>query len=158
MSIAAQLAKHLRAVHFGGNWTSVNFKDSLEGLSWQQATTKVYTFNTIATLLFHVNYYIGAVRKVLEGGPLDAKDAYSFNHPPIESGQDWQQLKDRVWAEAEAFADLVEQLPDDQLLQDFTDGKYGNYYRNLQGIIEHMHYHLGQIVLIRKIITQHEPA
>jgi hypothetical protein len=28
--------------------------------------------------------------------------------------------------------------------------KYGNYYRNIHGIIEHIHYHLGQIVLIEK--------
>lgn len=158
MSITAQIAKHLRDVHFGGNWTSVNLKDSLKDVSWEQATTKVYTFNTIATLLYHVNYYIGAVQKVLEGGPLDAKDEYSFNHPPVTSAEDWQQLQDKAWADAAAFANLVEQLPDEQLQQNFTDGKYGNYYRNLQGIIEHMHYHLGQIVLIKKIIAEERQA
>jgi len=30
--------------------------------------------------------------------------------------------------------------------------KYGNYYRNFHGIIEHCHYHLGQIVLIKKML------
>ena len=32
--------------------------------------------------------------------------------------------------------------------------KYGNYFRNLTGIIEHLHYHLGQIVLIKKLIAE----
>ncbi|HAI83731.1 MAG TPA: DUF1572 domain-containing protein, partial [Chitinophagaceae bacterium] len=28
----------------------------------------------------------------------------------------------------------------------------GTYYRNILGLIEHTHYHLGQIALIKKII------
>ncbi len=152
MSITQQIAKHLRDVHFGGNWTTSNLKDNLTGVTWQQATTQVYDFNTIATLVYHVNYYVSAVLKVLQGEPLQASDKLSFDHPPIQSQQDWDELLNRIWAEAETFATLIEALPDSLLLQNFTDEKYGNYYRNLTGIIEHMHYHLGQIVLVKKII------
>jgi hypothetical protein len=35
-----------------------------------------------------------------------------------------------------------------------TDPQYGSYYRDPQGIIEHLHYDLGQIVLIKKILLQ----
>ena len=65
MNLSQQIAKHFREVHFGGNWTSVNLKDSLAGINWQQAATKVHSFNTIATLVFHINYYISEVLKVL---------------------------------------------------------------------------------------------
>jgi hypothetical protein len=34
----------------------------------------------------------------------------------------------------------------------FSQKKYGTYYRNLMGVIEHSHYHLGQISLIRKML------
>lgn len=153
MNLTAQIAKHLRDVHFGGNWTSSNLKDNLADVTWQQATTQVYSFNTIATLVYHTNYYVDAVLKVLQGGSLDAKDKYSFDHPPIQSQEEWEKMLDKVWADAEKFAGLIEQLPENKLWEDFTDKKYGNYYRNLQGIIEHLHYHLGQIVLIKKIIT-----
>lgn len=156
MNFTAQIAKHLRDVHFGGNWTSSSLKEQLEGITWQQATTKVYSFNTIAALVYHVNYFVSAVLKVMEGGPLDAKDKYSFDHPPILSAKDWEELKEKVWADAECFAALIEQFPDAGLGDDFVDGKYGNYYRNIHGIIEHMHYHLGQIALI-KIILQADP-
>ncbi len=44
----------------------------------------------------------------------------------------------------------IEQLPESKLWETFSDEKYGNYYRNIHGIIEHIHYHLGQIVLIKK--------
>jgi 1,2-phenylacetyl-CoA epoxidase catalytic subunit len=154
MNLTAQIAKHFREIHFGGNWTSVNLKDSLTDVTWQQATTQVYSFNTIATLVYHMNYYVSAVLKVLQGESLDASDKYSFNHPPILSQEDWDKLKDKTWADAENFASLVEQLPDYKLWEDFSENKYGNYYRNIHGIIEHMHYHLGQIVLIKKMLQQ----
>jgi uncharacterized damage-inducible protein DinB len=158
MQVTVQIAKHLREIHFGGNWTSVNLKDTLAGVSWQQATTKVYSFNTIAILVYHINYYISAVLKVVEGGPLNASDKYSFNHLPIQSQQDWEKLLEKSWTEAEKFASLIEQLPESRLVENLADEKYGSYYRNLHGIIEHSHYHLGQIVLIKKILQQQEKS
>ena len=154
MTLPTQIANLLKAVYFGGNWTSVNLKDTLTGVTWQQATTQVYDFNTIATLVNHMTYYVREVGKVLQGRPLDAKDKYSFDHPPIQSAEDWEKMLDKIWAEAETFAGLIEQLPETKLWDDFMDGKYGNYYRNLHGIIEHLHYHLGQIVLIKKILLR----
>ena len=154
MNLTAQIAKHFRAIHFGGNWTSVNLKDTLTGLTWQQATTKVYSFNTIAVLVFHMNYYVSAVSKVLQGNPLDAHDKFSFDLPPIQSSEDWEKLLNKTFTDAENFASLIEKLPESKLEEDFSDKKYGNYYRNLHGIIEHNHYHLGQIVLIKKVLLE----
>lgn len=154
MHLTAQIAKHFRAVHFGGNWTSVNLKETLADVTWQQATTQVYDLNTIATLVYHMHYYVGAITQVLQGGPLDAHDKYSFDLPPIQSQADWEKMLDKTWTDAENFASLIEQLPDNQLGETFSEEKYGNYFRNLHGIIEHLHYHLGQIVLIKKILLQ----
>lgn len=154
MNLAAQIAKNFRDVHFGGNWTSVNLKDTLKDVSWQQATTKVESFNTIAALVYHMNYYVSVVIKVLQGAPLNASDKYSFDVPPIASKEDWEKLLNKTWTEAENFATLVEQLPASKFWEDFSDNKYGNYYRNIHGIIEHMHYHLGQIILIKKFLLK----
>jgi hypothetical protein len=154
MNLTAQIANHLRAVYFGGNWTSVNLKEALADVTWQHATTRVDSLNTIATLVYHTNYYISAVSKVLQGAPLNAKDKYSFDHPPIRSQEDWKNLMDQTWKDVENFASLVEQLPESKLAETFAEEKYGNYYRNLHGIIEHTHYHLGQIVLIKKMLLQ----
>ena len=153
MSVTAQIAKHVRDVHFGGNWTASNLKQHLSEVTWQQATTKVPSFNTIAALVYHMNYYVSAIIRVLLGGQLDAHDKFSFDHPPISSERDWQNLLDKTWADAERLAGLVEQLPDAKLGENFLDGKYGTWYRNLAGFIEHTHYHLGQIVLLKKMLV-----
>lgn len=154
MNVSKQIAKHVREVYFGGNWTCSNLKETLTDITWRQATTQVYSFNTIATLVYHVHYFVRAVTRVLQGGPLDANDKFSFDHPPILSQDDWENFLASVWSDAEIFADLIERLPESTLGEIFADEKYGIYYRNLQGIVEHTHYHLGQIAIIKKILLQ----
>lgn len=154
MKTTAQLAKHFREVHSGGNWTSSNLRDSLTDLSWQEATMQVGSLNTIAILVYHINYYVSAVLKVLEGETLDAHDKYSFDCPPVHTQEDWEKLKEKTFRDAEKFAARVEALPETELWENLSEEKYGNYYRNILGIIEHTHYHLGQIVLLKKILRQ----
>ena len=152
MNTTQQLAKHCRDVHFGGNWTFVNLKDTLADITWQEATTQYQDSNTIATLLFHINYYINPVARVLQGEPLNASDKFSFDCPTITSQEEWEHLVQKALDEAEQFAKEIEKLEESKLFEVFSEEKYGNYFRNLFGIIEHTHYHLGQIALIKKMI------
>ena len=152
MKLSVHVAKHFREVHFGENWTGTSFKEIMEGVTHEQATTKVKDLNTIITLVFHVNYYVAAVLKVFQGEALNAKDELSFDHPILNSEEEWHAFLAKVWKDAEQFAIEVEKLPDDCFDKDFTDKKYGSYYRNITGIIEHTHYHIGQISLIKKLL------
>lgn len=152
-NLTQQIAKQLREVHYGGNWTGSNLREQLAGVTWQKATQQVGSFHTIATLVFHMNYYVHATLAVFEGGKLEAKDAYSFDAPIIESEADWERLKAQTWADVESLACLIEQMPESRLWENFVDEKYGSYYRCLHGPIEHCHYHLGQIALIKSMLT-----
>jgi len=153
MNVLTQLtAKHFREVFFGGNWTWSNFQENLKDVTWQEATSKVADFNTIAVLTFHSGYFVTALLDVLEGKPLTAHDKFSFDHPPILSQEDWEQMLHKMWSEVERAAVLIEQLTDEKLLETFVEAKYGNYYRNILGTIEHAHYHLGQIALVKKLL------
>ncbi|MGI9547775.1 MAG: DinB family protein [Flavobacteriaceae bacterium] len=156
MNHSKQLAKNFRDLHFGPNFVGSSLKEALEGVDWEQATTRVRELNTIAMLVFHINYYVSAVIKVLKGGPLDAHDKYSYDMPDLRSEADWQKMLDKTWSEAEEFTSLVEKLSEEQLKELMADEKYGNWFRNLLGVQEHSYYHLGQIVLIKKMI-QYRP-
>lgn len=114
----------------------------------------MYDLNTIAVLTYHIGYFVTVALQVLKGGPLEGNDKFSFDHPPIESQEDWENMYHKTLEEAEAMCELIRALPDTTLFEPFTDDKYGNYYRNMLGIIEHTHYHLGQIALIKKIMSQ----
>ena len=152
MHTIAHITKHLREFYTGGNWTASHLKKQLEDITWQEATTTVYGFNTIAVLVFHINYYVEATLSVLRGNPLDANDKFAFDCPPINTTKDWEGLVSKTFTDAEEFASLIEKLPEATLWEDIADPKYGDYYRNIQGIIEHNYYHLGQIALIKKIV------
>jgi uncharacterized damage-inducible protein DinB len=147
-----QIAARFREVLLNGSWISTNFKTQLEDVTLEEATTEIANLNTIALLTFHIHYYVSGVLNVLEGGSLDIRDKFSFDMPPMNTAADWDVLRSRMWKDAEQFAQKVEQLPDSELWNVFTDEKYGNYYRNMEGMIEHCYYHLGQIVLLKKLV------
>src|SRR5690606_16702778 len=85
MQYTVQLANHLRQVFFGGNWTWVNFSDTIQDVSAKEAEHKYEGFNTIAALTYHMHYYVLAITRVLEGKPIDAHDQYSFDVKPLQN-------------------------------------------------------------------------
>lgn len=151
MTISKQLSKHLHDIYFGGNWTGSCFQDQLKDVTYKDATVQIGSLNTIAVLTYHSTYFVKAILQVLNNQPLSTKDEYSFQLPEITSEEDWQNILSATWDEANTAIELLEKLEDDKLLMPFGDEKYGNYFRNILGIIEHLHYHLGQIAIIKKL-------
>lgn len=151
------IANRLREVLLNGQWiANTNFKEQILSLNWKQATQKVGELNTIATITFHINYYLKGLLHVFNGGELNISDKYSFDLPEIHSEMDWKIQVDDFLTNSEKFVEQVEQLPDNLLDQPFVDEKYGNYLRNIEGVIEHSYYHLGQVSLLKKIISNFE--
>jgi len=156
MKTNTSLSIRIRELFLSGLWiANTNYKELLANVSVGQALQKVANLNTIAALTFHINYYMAGVLHALQGGPLDIRDKFSFDMPPINSEKDWRNLVGELLANAEKFASLVENLSDEKLNEAFVNEKYGSNQRNIEAIIEHSYYHLGQISLIRKMILGH---
>lgn len=153
MTLATQLAKQLREVLLNGRWVAAtNLKEQLDDLTWQQAVTKIGDLNSIADLTFHIDYYLAGLVDALENGQLAIRDKYSFDRPPIESAADWDALRQKIYHDAERFASLIERMDEDQIRGPFIEPKYGDNYRNFVSMVEHCYYHLGQIVLLKKLV------
>ncbi len=147
------IASRLREVFLHGHWiANTNFREQLLSINWQQATQKFYDLNSIAALTFHVNYYLEGLLSAFEKGKLDISDKYSFNLPKINTAEDWDKIVTTFLTNAEKFADTVEQMDDLIFDTPFVDEKYGSYLRNIEGVLEHSYYHLGQISLLKKMI------
>ncbi len=112
MKLSKQTAKHLREVYFGGNWTASNVRDVLSDVTWEEATQKIGSSNTIAVLTNHISYCVPAVLEVLNGNTLVAKDELSFAHPPITNSQEWNAFLENIWNNISAFCDKIEDLED----------------------------------------------
>jgi uncharacterized damage-inducible protein DinB len=153
MSLVNQTAIRFREVILSGRWiANTNFYDQLKDINFQQATTRIGDLNTIAMLTFHIDYYIAGILQVFEGGTLDIRDKYSYDMPEIKGEQQWEDMKQKLWEDAEKFAQHIERMTKEQLHGVFVDEKYGNYLRNIDAMIEHSYYHLGQLVLLKKMI------
>ncbi len=153
MNYNEYLADRLREVFLSGKWVvGTNFKEQIEDLTWTEATQKVENFNTIASITFHINYYLSGVMDVFKGGDLTIRDKYSFDAPEIKSERDWNLRKEKLAKDSENFIQLVQNMDSQRLMDVFVKEEYGSYYRSIDVIIEHTFYHLGQIVLIKKKI------
>ncbi len=151
------IASRLREVLLNGHWiANTNYQEQILNVNWQQATQKVDNLNTIAALTYHINYYLEGLLNAFETGKLVISDKFSFDFPPINSESDWNKLVTDFLDNSEKFAAKVEQMEDYIFDKPFIDEKYGTFLRNIEGVIEHSYYHLGQISLIRKMITQNK--
>lgn len=151
MTQSEQLANRLREVVLDGQWiANTNFKQELENLDWQKAIQPVSSTNSIAALAQHIHYYIAGILEAMQTGELRIRDRFSFEFPPVESHEQWNDFLLRFWNDAETLASLVEGLSEEQLMEDFIHPKYGSVRRNIDAMIEHGYYHLGQVVLLKK--------
>ncbi|MEJ2545113.1 MAG: hypothetical protein P8Y99_13685 [Calditrichaceae bacterium] len=155
MKLKTKIAQQMKDIFLERDWSvATSYKTELTDLPWKKATTKLGSMNSIAVLAFHIDYYIAGILNVFENGKLEISDKYSFNMSPIKSQEDWEKLYNKTWIDAEKLAILVKQMPENKLEEVFVDEKYGNYYRNLTALVNHSYYHLGQIVLIKKMLKQ----
>ncbi len=155
MEIAKTLADSLREVLLDGKWvTGTNIRAEIENLDWKTATRKIHSLNSIADLTFHMDYYLAGVLQYFEGGKLEIRDKYSFDCKPVESREEWEQLVEKFCRDSERFANVVEQMTNEDLEKDFVKKEYQNYFRNIMLMSEHCYYHLGQIKLIKKMMEQ----
>ena len=150
-----ELAKRFIDVISNNSWVANNsFKNQLTDLPLEVVLFKYPSLHSIATLAQHVHYYIAGILNVLNGGNLEIKDAFSFDFNPINTVEDWQNVLAVFWADAEEFALKVAALPEEKLSDIFVKEEYGTYHFNINTLIEHSYYHLGQIVLLKKLISQ----
>lgn len=157
MGSSKDITRRLEEVLLNGQWiANTNCKSQISDLNWQHATQHIGTLNSIAALTFHLNYYLAGILNVFRGGELEIRDKYSFDMPPIATENDWKGLKSDFISNAEAFIEEVQRMPDDKLNEPFVDENYGTVLRNIEGVIEHSYYHLGQITLIKKLISEAE--
>ena len=148
------IAARLTELFLDGKWiANTNYKALLQSINWQQATQQIASLNTIALLAFHVNYYLVGLLQVFDGGELTIKDKYSFDAPPIQSAADWDSLVAELLTNAQRFVDKVALMDDNDLAAAFVRPEYGTYLRNIEAVIEHSYYHLGQISLLKKMVS-----
>lgn len=154
MDTSTKLAQRFREVILNGTWiANTNFRDQLTDLDVEIANSQVQSLNTISILAQHIHYYIVGVKNVFKGGELAISDRLSFSFEPFSTQIEWDVFLEKLWIDAEEFANLIERFSNEKLQENFVNIQYGTYGRNIEAMIEHCYYHLGQITLIKKLLV-----
>lgn len=152
MKVAGYIAQHILDVYQGGNWAEVNVTDTLKDVTLAEANTvTAASVNTIATLVNHLTFWNRAMTARLNDIDMDIPETNGYDDPRLTTEADWQRLKDEHIKSAHEFADTVRSITEERLHQPIVPGR-SSIYKNVQGSVEHIHYHLGQIVLLKKLI------
>lgn len=147
------LALRFEEVMLNGTWVAnTNYQKMIADVSFEESTHQVSDLNSIYVLVFHMHYYIRGVLDVFEGGELTIRDKYSFQIPETPSKESWTKLQAAFMTDAKEFAVAIRSMNEDQITEGFVKREYGTVERNINGMIEHAYYHLGQISLIKKLI------
>ena len=149
-----ELAKRFSDVILNNSWVANNsYKNQLTDLPLEVVLFKYQSLHNIAALAQHVHYYIAGILNVFNGENLDIKDIYSFDFPPINTIEQWHTFLAIFWTDAASFTQKLEEMDKNTLNSIFVKKEYGTYHFNINTLIEHSYYHLGQIVLIKKLIS-----
>lgn len=152
---SVRLTARLSEVLLDGKWvTGTHFKKEISSIGVEAATQKIGPLHSIAELTFHLLYYLKGINDVFQGQPLTIKDQFSFDAPAITTETEWQNLIGSFGTEAENFILNVGRLSEDALFQNFANSDYGSVEKNINAMIEHAYYHLGQVVLIKKLLKE----
>jgi uncharacterized damage-inducible protein DinB len=152
MQITDIIAGHIEECFEGENWTGVNIADTLKNVTWQQAQRQTSASqNTIASLLHHLYYWNGIMLQRIKGINPSVPETNGFDVNELKNQNDWNTLKEKTHQSFIQLADAVKNFSEKKLFDTSPTGK-SSYYKNFQGIVEHAHYHLGQIVIIKKLI------
>lgn len=151
IKITEAVSRHIMEV-YEGNWSEINLQDVLADIDYTEATEQVPGFkNTIASLVYHITFYNEIMVERLYGEWPEINSANGFDMDPVTNEEDWQILKMRNYESFAVLAGMVRKLKPERLGHPIIQGR-DQTYKSLHGVVEHAFYHMGQIVLLKKLI------
>ncbi|MGI4834569.1 MAG: DinB family protein [Janthinobacterium lividum] len=159
MHLSAAIAQHVLDVHTGGNWTEVDLAHTLADVTLAEANTRTpASANTLASLVRHLAFWNRVMARRAHGQPTEINRANGFDAgPPLGTEADWQALRADLTCSGQELAAAIRAVPDEQLPAAILPG-YSSAYKNLQGAVEHLHYHLGQLVILKNLVRARPAA
>ena len=152
MKTTELIAQHILEVHEGNNWTDSAIEAALADVTVSDATRQtVASPNTIASLLHHITSWNRLMVQRINGVDKQEPEGNGYNMPPLQTEAEWQALKADNINSAHELAAAIRAFDESKLQLPILPG-YSSAYKNLQGTSEHIHYHLGQMVILKQLI------
>jgi uncharacterized damage-inducible protein DinB len=154
MSEISRIVEELEKIHFGDAWHGLSLKESISGLTDEQAIARpLANAHSIFDLVWHIAVWENVWRRRLEGEAVSEPEEGDFPTVNSPTGVDWMKSQAKLKKENDYLIGTIEKLTDANL-EDLVAGQSYTVRFLLRGIIRHAVYHTGQIASLRKAFTE----
>jgi uncharacterized damage-inducible protein DinB len=135
----------------GSPWIDVNLVDVLQEITPSQAIRKLYPdANSIWEITNHIISWRENVLERMQGVEVDTP-GHNYFVPITKGASDWPTTLKKLEASQKEWIAFLKKMEESALDTLYKPNKM-NYYEHIQGILQHDVYHLGQIVMLTKLM------
>ena len=154
MNELERIADQLKRAFEGNAWHGPSVMEVLNGVTAQQATTRVFPdAHTIWELALHIGAWEDACLRRLNGERAELSDVEDWTPVTDTSAAGWEQLKLTLQRGNETLREAVSRLEERRLDQPIVPGM-PSVYITVQGVVQHDLYHAGQIAILKKALKE----
>lgn len=152
MKETKRIKKLFEDLYNGIPWIDVTIMDTLKNISAEQAAKKVTPGrNSIWQIVNHMIAWRENVLLRVQGNEVTAPNNNYFTQLEIISETEWQKALERLANSQDQWIRFLENFDESQFDRIYASNKM-SYYEHIHGILQHDAYHLGQIVLLSKLV------
>lgn len=152
MKETQQITKLFEDLYDGDPWIDVTILGVLKNVSPQQAAKKIAPGrNSIWQIVNHIVSWRENVLLRVQGNVINTPNNNYFIEIADISETAWQQSLERLQNSQQQWITFLKHFDESDFDKIYPVNKM-SYYEHIHGIIQHDAYHLGQIVLLTKLI------
>lgn len=146
-----RITELLRRTFDGEPWYGPSVMDTLSDVTLEETLNQLKNSHTIVELVEHMIAWRTFVIKRLQGeNDFEVEQEDSFKNVAAMTTERWQDAVQRLHETQETLMQILSQTSDEKLME-MVAGREYTVDKMLHGIIQHDAYHIGQIVLLRKM-------
>lgn len=145
-----RIVKLFTDLQHGDCWIGCNFKEALHGVDASLAAKNIAAdTNSIWQLVFHIIYWRTSVVNRLNGN-LNPPPFPDFRLPDELNEQNWKQTLLDFETSYHQLRKTIQHFKEENLHQPSPKPEQ-TFYQLMMGCLQHDAYHLGQLVLVKKV-------
>ena len=151
MTPAESFADQIEKSITGPAWYGLSLVEAIKDVNAEQALVRLDdSSHSIWQQIWHLNNWIAVFHNRLNGKEMAwLPEEEDWPSTKDLNEKEWKNTRDTVVASHKRFVEQARKLSDSQLNQQVPGKDYSFAYM-LQGIAQHVAYHVGQIVLVKK--------
>ena len=152
MSESIRISNLYQSIYNGNPWLEVTLAHTLENVTAEQAYRKINpNLNTIWEIVNHLIQWRRNILRRVEGETVLTPDHNYFVPILDPSEAAWEQSLQSLAKSQELWNAFFESFDDADLAKIYVNNGH-TFYEHIHGIIQHDVYHLGQIVILKKLL------